>query len=211
MIPPAPAADVPAFMASLTHFLNRSGFSPRDFTVGGISGTSLAPGRIGRGGVALPGRVDFGPGVLGSVQAAAIRMGRRGPLNQRQIRGIRTGLHEGLHQVRYGRTPEVATANVAWEEGVTDAVTRDLLPIAARKLYGRQMMGTRRRERRIGPQQFDAEVRNIRQLSVFGSGAGRWEDYKARAWRGRFQRAEQGERQKMHDAALAAQAVRGAR
>jgi len=162
------------------------------------------------GGKALPGKVDYSGFARRAVLAAERRMAaRRGaPVNQLQLYGLHVGLHEGLHQMRFGRTPEVAEANLAWEEGATDAVARDLLPLAARRFFGHRMMPTRRREALTPERSYDQEVGNIRAISVALSGARRYEDIAARRKRREMLHADADQRRVLAEQAAALMAGR---
>lgn len=179
------------------NWLSRNGYPVRQFTM------TTAPQE--RPASAVPGAVSVSPLTHRSLQSATARLGRRGRLNSAQWDALGALMHEGLHQMRFGRTPGVAGAdrmqsgNARWyEEGATEAATRDLLPIFARQMYGDAVNAP------FMPTGYPGAVKNIRQLSVFGSGAKRYQDYKARVWRRQFLHADADARMKMVDAASAA-------
>lgn len=162
------------------NWLTRSGFPVRDFSTrygSPLGGSSTAHGQ------ALPGEVYIGQGASPALTTAAARLGRRGRLSNPQVEALGTLMHEGLHQMRYGRNPEGYTdrepfSPSGYEEAATEAVTRDLMPLFLREMYG-----DRRNQRDNLSTAYEPRVQNVRQLSVFGSGAKSWNDYKARVWR----------------------------
>lgn len=177
------------------NWLSRNGYPVRQFTMGTGSTT---PGAAGN---ATPGQVLLDPEYARKVNSAAARLGKRGRMNLAQFDGLRVLMHEALHQMRYGRGDGSVDP---FEEGATEAATQDLLPIFARQMYGDSLAD--KSITAYGPQ-----LRNVRQLSVFGSGAKRYQDYKARVWRRQFLHADSDGRTQMADKARAARVEWGKR
>lgn len=150
-----------------------------------------------------PGMIYWTPGYSTLLESLASRLGRRGRLTTGQIEAARVALHEGIHQMRFGRTPGVYQGDYTqpgtgayWEEASTDAVARDLLPIFTAQIFGHK----------LNPQtitdSYDLQVTNLRQLSVYGSGSKNYRTYKARVWRRSFNHADQATREQMANAAM---------
>lgn len=213
-----PLNAVPPNVAYLNNvvakFLTGHGFPVRDYSVGGI-GTrdSRAAGE------AMPGQVFFSDAMRPELArlGAYARKGRRGNqvfLGPGEYDAMNVALHEGLHQMRFGRTPgvygsiaEIGTPG-GYEEAAAEAVTQDLLPIFALKQYGTRMPGATSPDRRSA---YHGKVKQFRQLSTFGSGAGKFTDRPARVWRRSFLHADANKRQEMIDAATAARIAWGQR
>ena len=203
----ATAADLGGHMYN---WLQRVGFPVRDFTTeyGNLGGPQTASG------YALPGRVGIDPRLRGDLDSVAARLGTRGKLTKQQIEALRVLTHESVHQMRYGRTPEVAVGGSAvgtpggYEEAATEAVTQDLLPIFTAKMYGDRLPGARKRAATDGLA-YGEHVNNLRQLSVFGSGAKKYTDYNARVWRRSFLHADAAKRQELVDQATQARVAWG--
>lgn len=179
------------------NWLSRNGYPVRQFTMGTEPQERPAS--------AAPGSVSVSPLTQRSLNSAAARLGKRGRLTSAQWDALGALMHEGLHQMRFGRTPDVAGSepmkpgNARWyEEGATEAASRDLLPIFARQMYGDAVNAP------FMQTGYPGAVRNVRQLSVFGSGAKTYRDYKARVWRRQFLHADADGRKKMVDDATAA-------
>jgi hypothetical protein len=174
-----------------------------------FSSTTAAAGPAGSAGYAAPGQVIIDPSYQGKVNSVAARLGKRGRMSFDQLDGLRTMMHEALHQMRFGRDPGVVEnsrmnqGGSRWfEEGATEAITQDLLPIFARQMYGDSLA-----DKSITV--YDAPVRNVRQLSVFGSGSKNAQDYKARVWRRSFLHADANTRRDMVAKAQQARVVWG--
>lgn len=206
-----PPAHVQQFAGHVFNWLSRNGFPVRPYTV--RNGADI---RAGAQAYAYPGKIVFGSEAVPKIDAAASRWGRRGRMSEQEVKGASVMLHEALHQMRFGRTPfhngndDIGTP-IGYEEASTEAVTRDLLPIFLAKMYGYRMP-----KEKTGPfagheGAYSRHVKNIRQMSVFGSGAGKWNDYKARVWRRKFHHATPEDREKMAQAALAQRAEWGRR
>lgn len=198
--PPPP--QVATLSGHLYNFLSQVGFPVRQF--------STSYGDMDSLGSALPGEVHINRKGAKDLEGIAALYGKkRGRLSQRQIDSLRVLMHEGLHQMRYGRTPDFydgSTIGTAGgnEEAATEAVTQDLLPIFTAKMYGNRMEGAKWRT-----SAYPEHVEQLRQLSTFGSGAGKFSDYKARVWRRTFLHATPEARKQMADAALAKRAEWG--
>jgi hypothetical protein len=164
---------------------------------------------------ALPGQVYINPKMAKRVDSAAARLGKRGRLNQAQIQALNVLMHEGVHQMRFGRNPEGYTGGQAlgspggYEEAATEAVTQDLLPIFTAKMYGHKMPGARHVDRPGGT--YAEHVQNLRQLSTFGSGSKVFTDRAARVWRRNFLHADVAERQRLAAEATQARVAWGQR
>lgn len=198
----ATAADLGAHMYN---WLSRNGYPVRQYTMNTGATTPGAAANVS------PGQIVLDPEYQGKVKSAAARLGKRGRMNLTQFDGLRVLMHEALHQMRYGRDPgsagsaPMAPGNPMWfEEGATEAATQDLLPIFARQMYGDSLA-----DKSISA--YGPALRNVRQLSVFGSGAKRYQDYKARVWRRQFLHADADGRSRMADAARAARVEWGKR
>jgi hypothetical protein len=118
------------------------------------------------------------------------------------VQALEVATHEALHQMRFGRTQDVYASPQGrrWEEGATQAAARDMLPIITAKLFGDRLPGASSRDF-MQPTTYPGLVQNIRQLSVFGSGAKRFTDHAARVWRRSFLHADEDQRQAMATAA----------
>lgn len=209
----AAAAQLQPLLGNIRNFLTQSGYPVRDYSAQPIFGTEAATGTpAGAVGLSLPGEVDFNPSVVEQLRGLQARYGRRGPLTQRQVDALSVATHEGLHQMRYGRTPDVYVTNQGrdFEEGATEAATQDLLPILTARLFGQRLPGARMRMLTQEPS-YPGLVKNIRQLSVFGSGAKTFTDHDARAWRRSFLHADADHRQQMADQAMQQRVAWGAR
>jgi hypothetical protein len=122
-------------------------------------------------------------------------------LNDNQVEALRILLHENLHQMRYGRTPDFYGGDAqgtpgGYEEAAAESVTQDLLPIFTAKMYGMRLPSAPLRDA-AGRTAYAPQVRNLRQLSVFGSGAGDYTKRPARVWRRTFLHADANERMRM--------------
>jgi hypothetical protein len=198
----APVADVPTLIAHIGNFLGQRGFPVRDFRVGGsLDASNIAAGHAGE---ALPGEVGFSRAMLSQLRGLAGMYGRRrGALTDPQVEALRVATHEGLHQMRYGRTPDVYNTprGRRMEEAATEAATQDILPIITAKLFGHRMPGARIRDVLDGTD-YPGLTRQIRQLSVFGSGASDFTARPARVWRRSFLHADEAGREQMWDQAV---------
>jgi hypothetical protein len=204
----ATAADLGGHMYN---WLQRVGFPVREYTTqygipqGGDARAADA--------WASPGQVYINPKMAKRVDSAAARFGKRGRLNQAQLQAIQVLMHEGVHQMRYGRNPEGYTGGQAlgspggYEEAATEAVTQDLLPIFAAKMYGHKMPGARHVDRSGGT--YADLVQNLRQLSTFGSGSKTFTDRNARVWRRNFLHADATQRQELVNQAMQARIAWG--
>lgn len=159
------------------------------------------------GGFATPGAVYAGHGQRGALNSVAARWGKRGALTESQVEALRILMHENLHQMRYGRGDGQVDR---FEEGATEAVTQDLLPIFTAKMYGMRIPPNAIRTA-LGGVDYPGQARNVRQLSTFGSGAKTYQDRKARVWRRTFLHADSDERLRMADAAMGARVEWGKR
>lgn len=160
---------------------------------------------------ATPGRVNWSPSYASALEAIAAKWGKRERLTAKQVDTIRIALHEGIHQMRYARTPELFRGDSAtpgtgayFEEASTEAAARDLLPIFTAKMFGHRIPN---QDAVTGS--YDAETQNLRHLSVFGSGAKDSKAYAARVWRRTFNHADAATRQQMAAAAMQKRAVWG--
>ena len=193
------------------NWLTRNGFPVRDFNVVPREGLASS-------GYASPGSVSFTGAVGDDLAAVAGRYGTRGRLNNRDVEALRVLMHEGLHQMQFGRNPEGYDGpngqNGYWEEAATESVTQDLLPIFARQLYGDASLarrrGTAEQNSRDG-ETYAPGVMRLRQLSTFGSGAKNFRKRPARVWRRQFHHAAPEARQAMIDAATAKRVAWGQR
>lgn len=210
---PVPA-HVNDFAGHVRNWLAHVGFPVRDYTVSYADVPNM-PNAYSQ-----PGVVGFGPQGRPGIESLAARYGKRGRLNRRQIESARQVLHEGLHQMQWGRNPHSGQADgqvhnpgagpLFWEEGAAEAVARDLLPIFTAKLFGHKLPPAREREQHnVG--EYPHQVRALRQLSVFGSGASKWNKRTARVWRRQFLHADPDARQQMVDRAHAARVEWGRR
>lgn len=189
----ATAADVALHIGN---WLRRSGFPVRDYAM-----VQSGPVNSQHAGEATPGEIMFSPRTLKGLKSAASRYGRRGALNDDQLAALNVATHEALHQMRYGRTPEfyqgaqVGTPG-GYEEGAVQATTEDVMPAMIAQLFGMKMQPQWVRTG-LGEVPYRRQVQNVRQLSVFGSGAGSYTDRKARVWRRSFLHADPDVRQGM--------------
>lgn len=191
----------------MQNWLARVGFPVRDFTVD--------YGNFDHGGLAAPGKITINEAALrGPLEQVAGRLGKRGRLSFDQTTALGTMMHEALHQMRYGRTPEFYDGHQnmgspGWyEEGAAEAITQDLLPIFTAKMYGHRLNGPGRFPNQTA---YPGAVNNVRQLSTFGSGAKKFTDRKARVWRRTFLHSDADERQRMIQSATSARAEWGKR
>lgn len=160
---------------------------------------------------AHPGRVNWAPDYVAALEKVANRWGKRGRLTPKQVDTVRVALHEGIHQMRYGRTPGVFEGDATkpgtgayYEEASTEAAARDLLPIFTAKMFGHRIPNA---DAVTGD--YQTETQNFRHLSVFGSGAKNYKQQKARAWRRTFNHADAATRQQMAEAAMKARIASG--
>lgn len=197
--------ELAPLLGNLRNFISRHGYPVRDYSMEPIFGTEAAEGTpAGSVGLSLPGEVDFSPSVVEQLRTVQARYGRRGRLTPKQVAALTTATHEALHQMRYGRTPTDVYATQQgrdFEEGATEADTQDIMPSITAALFGHRMPSQRMRALTEQPS-YPGLVQNIRQLSVFGSGAGTYTDRAARVWRRSFLHADGAERQAMADAAM---------
>ncbi len=184
----------------LQNWLARVGYPVRDFQMAPIFGTPMEGGAGASAALSTPGKIDFNKAYMPDIRSAAGRYGKRGKLNEKQLRGLKLLLHEGLHQMRYGRTPEDVYSSQEgrdWEEGATEAATQDLIPILAAQLYGHKMLGADTRMAYGDRPLYEPLTRHVRQMSVFGSKAKKYTDYEARVWRRKFHHADGASRRQM--------------
>jgi hypothetical protein len=186
------------------NWLSRNGFPVRQYQTNMAPPEGFAAGS--NSGWAQPGRVYLDPKVHVGLKGAAARLGKRGPIRRGEANALQVLMHEGLHQMRYGRSPDQFTdpdgkpgSQLWYEEGATEAATADLLPIFVRQMYGDRFGGHTNTA-------YPDQLQNVRQLSVFGSGAKKFKDYKARVWRRSFLHADPNGRQRMVEEAHANQA-----
>lgn len=191
----------PAVLAGhVQNFLGQHGFPVRPFTLSEQPhGEEMSWAR----GRALPGEVTLSGQTMAGVKRAAGRYGRRGRLSPEEIEGLEVLLHEGVHQMRYGRTPDFYGSRFEghgfWEEAATQAVARDLLPILTRKLFGHRMPRPARvasDDYRAG-EMYPGGVRSVRQMSTIGTRSKHFQTWAARDWRRRFSHATPEERDRM--------------
>jgi len=212
-VTPVPA-QVNDLAANVRNWLAQVGFPVRDFRVSYEDVINM-PDAYSQAGV-----VGFGPRGRPGIESLAARYGRRGRLNQQQVGAARQMLHEGLHQMQWGRNPysgqaagqvyDPASGPISWEEGATEAVARDLLPVFTAKMFGSKLPSAKLREARdLG--EYPQQVKALRQLSVFGSGAGKWNQRPARVWRRQFLHAEPAMRDQMREKAMSARTEWGKR
>ena len=186
----------------MQNWLARVGFPVRESTFTyGTPGDVTSPYH----GYALPGQVFINPSQQKGLDSVAARWGQRGRLTPQQVESLRLLMHENLHQMRYGRGTENPDR---WEEAATEAAAQDLLPIFTAKMYGMKLGSAPLREFTDGVDYAD-QTRNLRQLSVFGSGAKTYTDRPARVWRRTFQHGDTATRDRMANEAMAARVRRG--
>lgn len=213
---PVPA-QVQTLNGHLANWLRRNGYPIRDFqVVARGEQPEMNPAFGGYAGVALPGTVSFGgPSGMRDVTAAAARYGKRGKTTASQQAGIELMMHEALHQMRYGRTPQVNEGDGAyWEEAATESAARDALPALMAQLYGDRVSTISLRSRNAAHDEAGAYAENVKrlqQLSTFATGAGNYTTRPARVWRRSFLHADAATRQAMLDAANQKRVEWGAR
>lgn len=190
----------------MRNWLSRNGMPVRDFNTS--YGVPQGGETMQANGYAIPGQVFIDPRAQGRMNSVAARYGTRGRLTQAQIEALGTMMHEGIHQMRYGRSD--GTNPGPFEEGATEAVAQDLLPIFVRQMYGHRMPGAVKRDQTWGLA-YEGDVKNLRQLSVFGSGAKKFSDHAARAWRRNFSHATLEERERLAGLAMQARIAWGQR
>lgn len=196
------------------NWLAQVGFPVRDFRVSYDDVINM-PDAYAQAGV-----VGFGLRGRPGIESLAARYGRRGRLDPQQIEASRQVLHEGVHQMQWGRNSYSGQADgqvydpssgpLMWEEAAAEAVARDLLPIFTAKMFGHKLPPAQVREAR-DPGEYPHQVKALRQLSVFGSGAGKWNQRPARVWRRQFLHAEPVVRDRMREKAIAARVEWGRR
>ncbi len=202
----ASAADLSAHMQN---WLARVGFPVQASQFAYSSDPSMT------GGYATPGAVYVSQRKRKSLNSVAARWGKRGALDDNQIEALRILLHENLHQMRYGRTPDFYQGHApgtagGYEEAATEAVTQDLLPIFTAKMYGARLPNAQLRTALQGTD-YPGQTKNIRQLSVFGSNAKNYMARPARVWRRTFLHSDPDERMRMVNEATAARVQWGKR
>lgn len=198
-VPFNPPLTQAQFVGHMANWLRRNGFPIRDTQV--MPDAELqarrALGNQGHYAFALPGVVAFdqaGPDVAN----VAARYGRRGRLNTRQLAGAQVALHELIHQMRYGRTPDFYTDTNSgpgwWEEAATEAAARDLMPNFTRELFGHRMPQV---EQYAGSN-YDDRTHYLRRLSAAAApNAKGWRGIPARQWRRAFSHATPEQRDAM--------------
>lgn len=174
-----------ALLGHVYNWLQTVGYPVRTFT--GSYGTPHEA--AGFAGWANPGNVWFDQRLQPSLDSVAARLGKRGAVTPDQQNAVRIAMHEALHQMQFGRSGTIGV----FEEGATEASTQDLLPIFLRKMYGHVVGG----DPKFRPMSYQDDVKSVRQLSTFGSGARKFTDRPARVWRRTFLHSDTATRQKM--------------
>lgn len=204
------AIDLNTLASHLRNFMSQRGFPVRDFT----TGVGLHPSRLVNEalGTSNPGDVLLSPGLGPGLQSLQNRYGKqRGRLNDKELSALQVLSHEILHQMRYGRSPDVYNTpqGQEFEEAATEATTQDILPIITAKLFGHKMPSAKPPAGNKREVFYPGEVKNLRQLSVFGSGAKQFTDYNARVWRRNFLHADAPTRNQMANSAMQARIAWG--
>lgn len=199
-VPVTPPTDVAALVGHARNWLGRNGF-PLPPTRVIADPASHPAGDRGGFAWAQPGEVAF-EGAGADVASLASRYGKRGRLNDRQTYAAQTVLHELIHQMRYGRTPDFYRSPEEgpgwWEEAATEATARDLLPNFTRELFGHRLRNTAQ----FQGNDYDDRTTYLRRLS--GAAALNpkgWRGIPARQYRRTFSHATPEDRELMARAA----------
>lgn len=166
-------------------------FAPADALPGAAASSA-------RGGITF-----YGPGPAAGLRELADRYGTRGRLSDRAVDTAHTVIHELVHRIGHrgwyaGWTCEPGAAACVWtwtgaralgqtlawwEEAAADAVALDVLPHYTRTLFGHRLRSEQ-------PPAYGPRVRQLRVLSVFGSGGRTWRSAEATGWRSRLVMAD---------------------
>jgi hypothetical protein len=212
-------AALPTFGASLADWLtNRAGYAMPDPNVG-FSFSDAIEGATSTHDRGIIFSREWEP----EVKRLSGRFGRRGQLGKRDMSTLKTVLHEMLHQPLVHREPDwygtASNGERLWEEAAAVQAADDLLPAAARQLFGHRAMPARpdaprgarvnlrrtQQKPQVDPLVADRTEREraYQQLSVFGSGAKRYTDPVARRWRRDHLNASTAIRNQMREEAMA--------
>jgi len=172
--------DLDQFAQRITAWLRAHGYPVDNFVIGDV------PDYVAAGGLSMDGIVELSPGAAQQVRLAAARMGRRSTsVGPEALYGLALMIHEALHNISASRWASrySTTEHQEWEEGAVEAVARDLLPGAAKKLWGANVMMD------WTGAGYDNLVARVRTWSSAATHSP-WRSSAARAWRGAFLRAD---------------------
>lgn len=133
---------------------------------------------------AMPGKIVFGPASGWQVQKLAWQYGKRKKkLDDEQVYGAHVLLHEVIHSIGFKvwYNEHVTDVDRFYEEGIVDQVSADLMPAYLKQIFNFKVKGVQH-----STISYKAEARQVRILSVFGSGAKNYKAYAARKWRVKF-------------------------
>jgi hypothetical protein len=213
-----PAPLVNDFGSHLANWLGSVGYRIPDPKVGYSFGLE----RDDVGAVSSRDRgIIFNPEMERRVWNLSSRYGQRGRLDEEHLGTLRLMLHELMHQPLMHREPEwygaASNEDRLWEEAAAEQAAADLLPAAARQLFGSVIpaepkkplkLRVRRPKQEPPPTERTQRERAYQQLSVFGSGAKTYRDRPARQWRRQFQTSDTATRARMRAEAEARRGVR---
>lgn len=154
--------------------------------------------------------VHIGPSWQPSVSRLAQLYGDRNrPMDQADLDAVDLLNHELIHQLRVkdgGWAPGYTTDDLLWEEAAAQQAADDLRAAVAKQMFGHTYKKPRMpkwpdrhedvRRAQSNPDRRDRQIA-YRQLSVFGSGAGKYTDRDARLWRRKFANVGGDERARM--------------
>jgi hypothetical protein len=139
------------------------------------------------------------------IQNLATRYGKRGRMDKSQVGALQTLLHEMLHQPLVHREPDWYNAasndQRLWEEAAANQAASDLLPAAAKQLFGFHYQPPRAKNafESSHPAVRDRTKRQraYRQWSTLSSGSKNYQDRAARLARRKFLNASTADRATM--------------
>ena len=147
--------------------------------------------------------IMFSPAWKPQIEGLASRYGTRGRMSGQQVDALQTLLHEMLHQPLVNREPgwyDAATNDQRlWEEAAAEQAAQDLLPAAAKQLFGYHYQPDKRRSLATDPEVRDRSERQrvYRAWSTLSSGSRNFQERAARVARRSFLNAPTGQRAQM--------------
>ena len=149
--------------------------------------------------------IRFNPSWRGHVNSLASRYGKRGRLQPGHMEALEKILHEMLHQPLVHREPgwyNAATPDQRlWEEAAAEQASQDLLPAAAKQLFGYHYQPARAKNafQSTHPELRDRAKREraYRQWSTISTGSKTYQDRAARLARRKFLNASTADRAQM--------------
>lgn len=146
--------------------------------------------------------IRFSPKWQKDVEGLSSRYGTRGAMNQSQLETLRIMLHEMLHQPLEQREPTwyggATPDQRLWEEAAAEQSAQDLLPAAAKQLFGYHYVpGKSPYTVRESTGDRAGRQTALRQWSTLSSGSRNFQDHAARVARRNFLNASTSDRAQM--------------